>query len=170
MRRKIAWLQVSKKVRGMADSREAEARLFREAERLNRQARRRRRAEAPRRYGLAALWVFLAFAYCSQWDDMAHIPVGVPAVFAFAVALAVRGGGMGPGWLALALSLGCVWLRFCEPAMPARFCWLAVSLLAPLIVGAPHIPRRRVHKRTPRLSRSRSDPSHYPIWSDSPSR
>jgi hypothetical protein len=46
----------------MDDSCEAEARLFREAERLNREARLRQRAEAPRRYGLAALWVFLAFA------------------------------------------------------------------------------------------------------------
>jgi hypothetical protein len=153
----------------MGDSREAEERLFREAEWLNREARLRRRAEAPRRYGLATLWVFLAFAYCSQWNDMAHLPVGSPAVFAFAVALAVRGGGMGPGWFAFALSLGCVWLRFCEPAIPGRFCWLAVSSLAPLIVGAPYIPGRG-HKGKLRLFRSRSEPPHYPIWSDSPSR
>jgi hypothetical protein len=163
MRRKIAWLQVCKKVRGMADSREAEARLFREAERLNRQARRRRRAEAPRRYGLATLWVFLALAYCSQWADMTHIPAGSATVFVVAVALAVRCGGTGPGWLAFALSLLCVWLRFCEPAMPGRFCWLAVGLLAPLIAGASNAPMwRRVRTGSPRLSRSHAKPPHLP--------
>jgi K+-sensing histidine kinase KdpD len=153
----------------MSDSREAEARLFREVERLNRQARWRQQASAPGRYGLATLWVALAFWYCCQWTDMAHIPKGGCVVFLAAVAFAVRWGGIGPGWLAFALSIGSVWIRFVEPAISMRFCWLVVSLLLPMVVAAPRTPARRIFsKLKPELSHD--EPPHYPIWSDRPSR
>jgi K+-sensing histidine kinase KdpD len=155
----------------MSDSHEAEARLFREAERMNRQARCGRRADAPRRYGLATLWVFLAFAYCCQWDDMASIPPGVCTLFLMAVAFAFRWGGIGPGWLAFALSIGSVWLRFAEPVISMRYCWLVLFLLTPMIVATPRTPARRIFsKLKPGLFRSLPDPPHYPIWSDRPSR
>jgi hypothetical protein len=149
----------------MSDSREAEERLLREVERLRRQAKRQRWVTVPRRYGWAATWVAVAYAYCAQWHDIDHFPAGAASAFLVAVAVAVRWGGMGPGWLAAGLSLGCMWFRFYEPAgITIRLCWFVAALLTPMIVGAPPIrwPLRRVSRQ--------SEPAHHPIWSDRPSR
>lgn len=120
----------------MNDPRDAEGRLIREAARLRREENRQLLASAPRRYGLAIVLVAVSFAYCDQWRDLIHLPAGSPSAFIVAVALAIRWGGIGPGWLAFALSLLCMWIGFYEPHSPfeiSRFCWFMIALLTPLV-------------------------------------